>query len=180
MDKRENGVAVIRIDCPGESVNTLSAGMMADFDKMMDLVESDSDIKAVVLASGKPGTWVAGADIKMLAAVSAGRKQTLPLVAIVTHVRTTLRFALQASSAEELTGLAHNGQKAMDRIANSKKPFVAAIDGACMGGGLELALACHYRVATSNKKTVLSVYVAVAAQRARCMTNISLLRFVQT
>lgn len=56
-----------------------------------------------------------------------------------------------------MKNLSKHGQQFLKRVADSKKPFVAAIDGSCMGGGLEVALACHYRIATESKKTVLSL-----------------------
>ena len=98
----------------------------------MKQIEDDAAIKAAVLVSGKKDSWIAGANIKMIE---------------------------KLTSAEAATEAAHTGQKAFDRIASlqPRKPFVAAIDGACLGGGLEFALACSYRVATSNSKTVLGV-----------------------
>lgn len=125
-----NSVAIVRLDDKSSKVNTLSEKMTAEIAKMLDAVESDSEIKSVVLISNKPGCFIAGADIAQLQA---------------------------CQSEEEMRSLSQNGQKFMSRIATSKKPFVAAIDGSCMGGGLEVALACHYRIATETKKTVLSV-----------------------
>jgi enoyl-CoA hydratase/long-chain 3-hydroxyacyl-CoA dehydrogenase len=93
-------------------------------------VETDPSIKAAVLISAKPGSWIAGANIKMIQSMT---------------------------SAQAATDMAEVGQKAMDRISKSPRPWIAAIDGACMGGGLEMALACSHRVASSSSKTVLSV-----------------------
>ena len=100
----------------------------------MTRIEKDDAIKAAVLISAKPGSWIAGANIKMLEQISVDG----------------------AKAAEDTAGL---GQQGMDRIAamQKKKPWVAAIDGACLGGGLEVALACSYRVATASPKTVLGL-----------------------
>lgn len=132
VEVNQQGVAVLRLDCPGEVQNTLSMELIQEFDEVMTRVEEDDAIKGAVLISAKPGSWIAGANIKMLEALESG------------------------AAAEEVAGI---GQKGMDRIAalQKKKPWVAAIDGACLGGGLEMALACSYRVATASPKTVLGL-----------------------
>lgn len=128
----DKGVAMLRLDCPGEAQNTLSMELIQEFDEAMTRIEKDDAIKAAVLISAKPGSWIAGANIKMLENLESG------------------------AAAEEVAGI---GQKGMDRIAamQKTKPWVAAIDGACLGGGLEVALACSYRVATASPKTVLGL-----------------------
>ena len=128
--RRPDGVAVLRLDVPGEPVNTLKPDFAPAFGQALDRLERDGRVRAVVLASGKPDSFVAGADIDMLA------KVTRP---------------------EEGADLSRQGQRVMDRIAASPKPFVAAIHGACLGGGLELALACHGRVASDARKTKLGL-----------------------
>lgn len=124
------GVAIVRLDDKAAKVNTISNRMTAELSSMLDTVENDPNIKSVVLISAKPGCFIAGADIAELRA---------------------------CSSEAEMKALSSAGQSFMNRLAGSKKPFVAAIDGSCMGGGLEVALACHYRVASSSKKTKLAL-----------------------
>lgn len=126
----DDGIAIITLDCAGAKMNTLNEGLNSDFEEVLGQLQNDSRIKSAVLISGKPDNWVAGADITMLA---------------------------KCKTAEELSGLSRNGQKMLQRLEDSKTPVVAAINGACLGGGLELALACHYRIATTNSKTVLGV-----------------------
>jgi 3-hydroxyacyl-CoA dehydrogenase / enoyl-CoA hydratase / 3-hydroxybutyryl-CoA epimerase len=130
LERRDDGVAVIRIDVPGEPVNTLRGSFAAELDAVVDEVQSDATIRAVVLASGKPDGFVAGADIKQL---------------------------LGATSASAVAELSRSGQRALGRLEALEKPVVAAIHGACLGGGLELALACHGRVASSDEKTKLGL-----------------------
>jgi enoyl-CoA hydratase/long-chain 3-hydroxyacyl-CoA dehydrogenase len=132
MRVSEEGVAVIRMDCVGEKQNTLSTEMFDEFESMLTQVETLPEIKAAVLISGKKDSWVAGANIKMLQGLKT------------------------ADAATETAGI---GQKGFDRIEamQAKKPWVAAIDGSCLGGGLELALTCAHRVATSSPKTVLGL-----------------------
>eukprot|EP00735_Rhodelphis_limneticus_P009003 TRINITY_DN2460_c0_g1::TRINITY_DN2460_c0_g1_i1::g.8765::m.8765 TRINITY_DN2460_c0_g1::TRINITY_DN2460_c0_g1_i1::g.8765 ORF type:complete len:762 (+),score=307.57,sp/P40939/ECHA_HUMAN/49.93/0.0,ECH/PF00378.15/1.8e-65,3HCDH_N/PF02737.13/8.3e+02,3HCDH_N/PF02737.13/1.2e-54,3HCDH/PF00725.17/1.8e-23,3HCDH/PF00725.17/1.7e-05,DUF3798/PF12683.2/0.062,DUF3798/PF12683.2/1.2e+02,HSP33/PF01430.14/0.26,HSP33/PF01430.14/3.1e+03,NAD_binding_2/PF03446.10/5.4e+02,NAD_binding_2/PF03446.10/0.8 TRINITY_DN2460_c0_g1_i1 len=98
-------------------------------EKIVSTVENDKNVKAVVLISGKPDNFIAGADIRMLS---------------------------ECKSSAELTTLSHRGQQMLDRLA-AGKPTVAAINGVCLGGGLEVALACHYRIASTHPKTSLGV-----------------------
>jgi len=121
-------VAVIRIDTPGAKVNTLNQEVMSEFRTVIDKFNQDAAAKSAVLISGKPECFIAGADINMLQS---------------------------CKSAEEVEQLSLNGQMMLQDIEQSKKPVVAAIMGSCLGGGLEVALACHYRLATKSKGTVM-------------------------
>ena len=127
---REDGIAVVTIDLPGESQNTLKAEFVNEANALLDRLEQDASVQGVVFISGKPGSFIAGADIHMLKA---------------------------CQTAAEATELSRAGQRFFDRLENFKAPVVAAIDGACLGGGLELALACHGRVCTDNPKTALGL-----------------------
>ncbi|MCY7295865.1 fatty acid oxidation complex subunit alpha FadJ [Alteromonas sp. a30] len=128
--KGDDGIATLLMDVPGESMNTLKAEFGDEISAMLDDIEADKSIKGVVLASGKKGSFVAGADITMLAA---------------------------CKTAEEAEVLSKGGQAVFDRIQNMRTTFVAAIDGPALGGGLELALACHYRVCSESSKTVVGL-----------------------
>jgi len=130
LERRVDGCALLVIDVPGEPVNTLTAAFADEMNQQLDEIERDESIAAVVLVSGKPEGFVAGADLKLLATLAT------------------------AAAARELS---RAGQAALDRIAKSKKPFVAAIHGACLGGGLELALSCQGRVASSDERTKLGL-----------------------
>jgi len=130
LEMRSDGVAVITYDVPGRPVNTLKATFVDEFAEVLNRVESDSSIKAAILISGKADTWVAGADIDMLSAVKT------------------------ASDAEQISKLAQQGFK---RLSELKKPVVAAINGSALGGGFELALACHARVLSDSDKTQLGL-----------------------
>jgi enoyl-CoA hydratase/long-chain 3-hydroxyacyl-CoA dehydrogenase len=105
-----------------------------EFDAILKETETNDKIKASILISGKKDSWIAGANIKMIE-------------------------KLAKSDAQGATDAAGTGQAACDRMAalGKKKPLVAAIDGACLGGGLEVAMACAYRVASSSPKTALGV-----------------------
>ncbi|XP_066530635.1 hydroxyacyl-CoA dehydrogenase trifunctional multienzyme complex subunit alpha b [Hoplias malabaricus] len=121
-------VAVVRVSDPSSKVNTLSIQMQKDMTEVMDEIWANNAIKSAVVISSKPGCFIAGADINMIQA---------------------------CKSAEEVTRLSQEGQKIFEMIEKSPKPIVAAINGSCLGGGLEFAIACQYRIATKNKKTVL-------------------------
>ncbi len=126
----EDGIAVVTMDMPGEPVNKLNAAGKAEFRKMFAALAEDSNVKAIVFLSGKPDTFIAGADIEEFTRVK---------------------------NREEAEELSRDGQAMLDDIAGLSKPVVAAIHGACLGGGLEFALACHYRVATNHDKTQLGL-----------------------
>ena len=130
IEKRDDGVAIVRMDLPGEPMNTLKADFVDTFTSVFAEVEKDPEIKAVVFTSGKKDSFIAGADIAMLEGIS---------------------------SAEEGERAAKAGQEVMNRIEGFSKPVVAAIHGVALGGGLETALACHARVASDSKKTKLGL-----------------------
>ena len=124
-----DGIAVVTIDLAGEPVNKVTAGLRAEFAEMFGLLEGDTSIRGVVITSGKPDTWLAGADIDEF---------------------------LTLHTAEEAEALSRAGQELLSRLEAMKLPVVAAIHGACLGGGLETALACRYRIVTDHPKTVLA------------------------
>jgi 3-hydroxyacyl-CoA dehydrogenase/enoyl-CoA hydratase/3-hydroxybutyryl-CoA epimerase len=126
----EDGVAIITFNLPGESVNKFTSGVVDEFSSILDRLQRDNDIKAAVLISGKPDMFIAGADIDEFL---------------------TIRMA---SDGESMSAA---GQLMMDRLARIRTPIVVAIHGACMGGGLEAALACAYRICTDHPKTVLAL-----------------------
>jgi len=126
----KDGIAVVRLNQPDSKVNTLSRDLMLEFDAAYQKLAGDNSIKAAVVISSKPDTFIAGADIEMLKA---------------------------CQSAEEATALARNGQRIFDKVANGRLPVVAAIHGDALGGGLETAMACHYRIATKSPKTKLGL-----------------------
>ncbi|GHE80320.1 fatty acid oxidation complex subunit alpha FadJ [Thalassotalea profundi] len=130
LKKQENGLAHLIMDVHGESMNTLKAEFADEIAQVLQEIKADTSLKGVILLSGKPDSFVAGADINMLAS---------------------------CQSAAQATALSRQGQMIFDQIANLKIPVVAAINGACLGGGLELAMACHARVCSDSEKTALGL-----------------------
>jgi 3-hydroxyacyl-CoA dehydrogenase/enoyl-CoA hydratase/3-hydroxybutyryl-CoA epimerase len=130
LNVRPDNIAVITLDVPGEKMNTLKAEFGTEVRALLRQIRENHDIRGVVLISAKEDNFVAGADINMI-----GRCKT----------------ALEAEA------LAKQGQQVMAEIHAMPVPVVAAIHGACLGGGLELALACHARLCTDDAKTVLGL-----------------------
>jgi 3-hydroxyacyl-CoA dehydrogenase/enoyl-CoA hydratase/3-hydroxybutyryl-CoA epimerase len=128
--ERDGDVALLVVDVPGEPVNTLSSSAITDFEALLDAVASDTGVRAVVLISGKPNGFIAGADISEFT---------------------------QLTTQEAAEALAGRGQAVMDRVAAFPKPIVAAIHGACLGGGTELVLACAWRIATDDARTQIGL-----------------------
>ncbi|XP_001605350.2 trifunctional enzyme subunit alpha, mitochondrial [Nasonia vitripennis] len=123
-------VAVISIDSPGVKVNTLNEEVMQEISTILRDVESNPAVRSAVLISGKPNCFIAGADISMLQKVK---------------------------DEQTLYKISKDGHEILNKIAESKKPIVAAIQGSCLGGGLEVAMACHYRIAVKDDKTGLGL-----------------------
>ncbi|GAC15255.1 fatty acid oxidation complex subunit alpha FadJ [Aliiglaciecola lipolytica] len=130
LDVHDNGVAILSMDVPGESMNTLKMEFAEQISAMLDEIESNNKIKGVVVISGKDSSFVAGADISMLAS---------------------------CETAQDVEAISTGGQQIFQRIENMQAHFVAAIHGPALGGGLELALACHSRICTDDKKTQMGL-----------------------
>ncbi|MEA5445281.1 3-hydroxyacyl-CoA dehydrogenase NAD-binding domain-containing protein [Gammaproteobacteria bacterium AB-CW1] len=122
-------VGWLKFDKAEASANTLSRDVMVELGERLEEVEKE-DIKGLIVYSAKKSGFIAGADIKEF---------------------TTL------NSADEALDLIRNGQKVLERLEGLKCTTVAAIHGFALGGGLELALACDYRVAADDERTQLGL-----------------------
>ena len=125
----ESGVQVITLDMPKESMNVLRKDLIDDFRTVFTEADQNDDIKGIIFRSGKD-SFIAGADIDMIDA---------------------------ANNVEELTELAKVLQDTTIMIEENSKPTAAVIHGACLGGGLEIAMAFDYRVASTDKSTKLGL-----------------------
>ena len=126
--EKQDGVATVWLDHKREKMNVVSPPVIELFSSLMDRIEADDEIRAVVIISRKPD-FMAGADIKSFAIEKEG----------------------------DFRPFQEQGHRALDRIENSKKPVVSAITGACVGLGTELSLACHARIATNSPRTKLAL-----------------------
>ena len=130
LARQENGIAHLIMDVKGDSMNTLKAEFADEIAEVLKEIREDKTIVGLVLTSGKADSFVAGADVHMLA---------------------------NCTTASEATALSRQGQMIFDQLENLSIPVVAAIHGACLGGGLELAMACHARVCSDSPKTALGL-----------------------
>ena len=126
-----DSIARLVFDLPNEKVNKLWMPQLEELDGILDQLASRKDIKALVISSGKEDVFIAGADLKSFEGAFKDKAQL------------------------------ENGIKLGHRVFNKLEalpfPTVAFIDGACLGGGMELALACTFRVATDSPKTVVGL-----------------------
>ncbi|MFL9593010.1 fatty acid oxidation complex subunit alpha FadJ [Aeromonas schubertii] len=130
LEIRKDGIGLLTMDVPGETMNTLKAAFVDEVRAVLTRIRENKDLIGLVIRSGKKDSFIAGADIGMLAA---------------------------CQSAADAEKLARDGQTLFAEIEALPIPVIAAIHGPCLGGGLELALACHGRVATDHGKTVLGL-----------------------
>jgi 3-hydroxyacyl-CoA dehydrogenase/enoyl-CoA hydratase/3-hydroxybutyryl-CoA epimerase len=125
-----DGVATLLLDVLDHSMNVFNRQVLADLDAAFDRITAEPAVKLLLIRSGKPTGFIAGADL---------------------HEFTTVT---KPSDAEEL---ALAGQRLFDKLADLHVPTVAVISGPCLGGGLEFALACDYRVVIDQPKTQLGL-----------------------
>ncbi len=127
IEKSED-IAIVWLDQENEKVNKLSLDMLVEFNGLLDELEQDAGLKGVVLISRKKDTFIAGADLDKF---------------------------LQITRPEQAEEISRKGHALLKRLETFPRPVVAAIHGAALGGGCEVALACHYRIATDDPKTLL-------------------------
>jgi 3-hydroxyacyl-CoA dehydrogenase/enoyl-CoA hydratase/3-hydroxybutyryl-CoA epimerase/enoyl-CoA isomerase len=126
-----DSIAVVTFDIPGSRANTLGQTIQAEFERLLADLSARKDLRGLILKSGKPGMFIAGADIRELSGAKVSPEVTRALC-----------------------------KRGLDIIAGFEKlpfPTVALIDGSCMGGGTEVALGMDYRIAGTNPKTEIGV-----------------------
>lgn len=131
LEFRNDNVAVITFDQPGSRANTLNQGVLGELEQIVAQLTARQELQGVILRSGKPGMFIAGADLKELGSAPSDPASNRKLV-----------------------------ERGLAVIAGFEKldcPTVALIDGSCMGGGTELALGCDYRLAGSHPKTEIGL-----------------------
>jgi enoyl-CoA hydratase len=119
----ENGILTVTVNRP-DKLNALNRDVMLDLDAVMNGIEKNSEIKVAIITGSGEKAFIAGADISEFVGLTI----------------------------EEGNALAKQGQVIFSRIENSKKPIIAAVNGFALGGGCELAMACHFRLASDNAK----------------------------
>ncbi len=124
-----DGLAVLEFDTPGEKVNKYSRPVMHELERVLDGLAARTDVKALVLISRKPGIFIAGADVNEIATADAG------------------------SDPEMIRG----GHRTFNKLANLPFTTVAAIEGACVGGGCETVLSMDWRLASDSPKTQIGL-----------------------
>ena len=137
-DLDADGILTLTINLPGQSMNVINADFTADLASAIATIKADANIKGVVITSGKASGFMAGADLKgMGGLVGGGDGGPSKLKAAFDNVW-------------RLNSLFRD-------LETCGKPVAAAINGLALGGGLELALACHYRVCSDNPKIALGL-----------------------
>src|SRR2546429_754879 len=129
MIQREIGddrVCLLTFDRPESGANIFDAATMSELSEHVDAIERDNSVRGLIITSAKKSIFIAGADLKTL---------------------------LKQAQSGEMRDFIARGQRILNRIAVLKIPTVAAIHGACAGGGYEITLACDHRIATDDPAT---------------------------
>lgn len=130
LEITDRAIAVVTFDLEGEKVNKISTAVGPDLEELLSELKQNSHLKGVIFISGKPDNFIAGADIHEI---------------------------LSIQSVEEGMQKSQAAQRLPNLIEGLPFPSVAAIHGACLGGGLELVLGCNYRIATAHPKTKIGL-----------------------
>ena len=119
----EDGVSFVSINRP--PVNALGNQLLDEIGQAMDVLAGDAKTKVIVFVSAIPNVFIAGVDLKEMAALT---------------------------TPEDILNVVRKGQTVFNKIENSEKPVIAAIHGACVGGGQEMVMACHIRIASDRTR----------------------------
>ncbi|MGL4206368.1 MAG: fatty acid oxidation complex subunit alpha FadJ [Aeromonadaceae bacterium] len=130
LHEHTDGIVELILDVPGERVNTLQAALIPEFAALLDQIQQKIGVRGLLIRSGKAGSFVAGADLHMLD---------------------------QCQNESQALALSQQAQQLFNQLAALPCPTVAAIHGTCLGGGLELALACDYRICSQDESTRLGL-----------------------
>ena len=128
--ENRSGILIVTIDQPDDPVNKVDRVLGAELDGLLQTIDSDRTIYGVVVISGKNDIFIAGADIEQF---------------------------LDFKTEHDAESVSRYGQRLFNLLERARVPTVAAINGACLGAGLEFALACRYRICTESPKTVLAL-----------------------
>ncbi len=132
LEELDHQIGLITFDLPDQKVNTLSYAVLAELSELIDRLAARTDLRGLLFQSGKPGQYIAGADLKELGALA------------------------YASPEQVQAGLA-GGHELFSRISRLPFPTVALIDGNCLGGGTELSLSMDYRLASAAPQTKIGL-----------------------
>ena len=130
LQKDSQGIGSLIFDSPKSAANVFSSESMSELRTLLTILEQDAEIKALFIESAKEDIFIAGADINEIK---------------------------MAKDAQQIDKFVKQGQDLFTQLENLPFPTIALIDGACLGGGLEMALACTYRIATSDERTRLGL-----------------------
>ena len=125
-----DGILKVRIDRRDKSANALSKTMLEELERLIAEVRRNPAVRGVMFLSGKSGSFIVGADVTEMKTMTGG------------------------TEAAELSKL---GQRVFELLETLHVPTVALISGACLGGGLEFAMSCRYRIADDHVKTLLGL-----------------------